>query len=220
MTELYRMAKTYKGCDIKKWLENRKANAICKIDIEALFEIDNRDEVIDCDEALDELLAIHGVERVMYLLYITKDAKPNQMYDAAELKWINDMADIHELYWKDPNENGSDYQYDYALSVRNVADWNRVVRTLRERQEETESGKIYILCEANNCNMDITVSKPFARRRDAWKHMQAVYQELMRQDADEGSISEWGFSVYYGRGRDIDCYYGDLKEIDLKEIKK
>lgn len=70
MVELYRVAKINKSCGIKKWLENRKANAICKIDIEALFEIESRSDVISYDDALDELLEIHGVERVMYLLYI------------------------------------------------------------------------------------------------------------------------------------------------------
>lgn len=178
-----------------------------------------RPEVVDYADALDELLAIHGLERVLYLLQFTKDAKSNQMYDTTELEWLNDMADIHALYWEDPNENGFDYQYDYALSVGNIANWNRLVHALRERQEETDNGKIYILCEANNCNTDIVVSKPFARRRDAWKHMRKVFSELMSEDAFEGSISEWGFSVFHGVGCNADCFYGDLKEIDLAETK-
>lgn len=214
MTPIYKIPRYSNSVNVKKWYCNRKENAVCKIDIEQLFEIGNNPGPVDYEDALDELLAQHGLERVLYLLHITVRAEL-VAYGAKEREFVSEMAEVYGLAWSDPTSDGDDFQYAYALDVTDVSGWNRLANALQIRVNEEDSGKMYVVVEANNCSMSISMSKPFARHREAWKHMKAIYDELMAQDPTNGSISENAFSVYYGyENSNPDIFYGEIKVIE------
>lgn len=214
MTPIYKIPRCSSSVDVKKWYCNRKENAVCKLDIEALFEVGNNPGPVHYEDALDELLDLHGLERVLYLLHITVRAEL-VAYGAKEREFVSDMAEVYGLTWADPMSNGDDFQYAYALDVSDVSDWNKLANALMMRVNEEDSGKIYVVVEASNCNMDIAMSKSFAQHREAWKYMKSVYDELMAQDPTDGSISENAFSVYYGyENSNPDVFYGEIKVIE------
>lgn len=214
MTPIYKIPRCSSSVDVKKWYSNRKENAVCKLDIEALFEVGNNPGPVDYEDALDELLDLHGLERVLYLLHITVRAELVS-YGTKEREFVSDMAEVYGLTWADPMSNGDDFQYAYALDVSDVSGWNKLANALMMRVNEEDSGKIYVVVEANNCNMDIPMSKPFARYREAWKFMKAVYDDLIAQDPTDGSISENAFSVYFGyENSNPDIFYGEIKVIE------
>lgn len=213
MTPIYKIPRCSNSVDVKKWYCNRKENAVCKLDIEALFEVGNNPGPVHYEDALDELLDLHGLERVLYLLHITVRAEL-VAYGAKEREFVSEMAEVYGLTWADPMSNGDDFQYAYALDVSDVSGWNKLANALQARVNEEDSGKVYVVVEANNCSTDIPMSKPFARHREAWKLMKAIYDDLIAQDPTDGSISENAFSVCFEYGnRSPDIFYGEIKAI-------
>lgn len=217
MEKLYKNSLAYasKYAQVDRWVASRMANANCRIDIEVKRKFSMADGKFT-DDAIDALLNTYGKERVLYLLYITIAANGSEGYTSEEVDWLHDMADVYGLYWKDPSETGNDYQFDYALPSDFAWAWNQLIRQLRERQEEEDSGVYYVLCQTNNVALDITTSKPFNNYREAYKYMRSVYEELMEVHGD-GNITPYTFSVFFDARN---CYYGSLAKIDLSKAKK
>ena len=183
--------------ETNQWRESRKLSALAKTDIEILtMEVDGTH--FD-DHLIDTLIETYGLERILYVLYVTVQWGDKNCYTAENLQWLQETADMYSLCWSDVSgPGGSDCQSALALNNNAAYAWNLLLSQIVERQQEEENGKWYVVAHADSDSRSIYVSDPFPNKRLAYRHMKQKYDKFMSDYADEakGNITENNYSIW------------------------
>ena len=80
--------------------------------------------------------------------------------------------------------------------------------------------KIWVVLEANNCETEIYISKPFYSEELARQYLSESYQDVLQQIENGAGIEEADYAngYYSVLGLDSDYYYGVVRSIDIKEV--
>ena len=79
---------------------------------------------------------------------------------------------------------------------------------------------MFVVTQADNVSYDIEVSNPFDTRKEAEKHLKAVFKEYMESFDEDDTVSE---TTYCKKDSFVittvctDVYYGSVKEIKTND---
>lgn len=78
---------------------------------------------------------------------------------------------------------------------------------------------VYVVCEADNVSINISVSKAFDSKKAAQKHLTERYHDVLysvsKSDIEDCSHTANAYTVHTV---DNDFYYGNVLEVDMRDI--